>query len=59
MIGRSFIVKNAKSFSKHNEKDFAWKFLTVTEKSSTSKNQNDFTQLWRQWLHVYSKSNSI
>jgi len=29
------------------QKNFAWKFLTVTEKSQQY--QNDFTQLWRQW----------
>jgi len=46
MIGRDFIIKTAESFSEHNTKYFAWKFLIVTSKSS--KKRNDFTQLWRQ-----------
>jgi len=47
MIGR-IIVKNAINFSKYKAKSSPWKLLT--EKSS--KNQNDLTQLWRQWLSL-------
>jgi len=50
--------KNSESFSEYNAKNSAWRFITVTEKSS--KNRNDFTQLWRQWsCTVYSKSRFI
>jgi len=41
MIGGKFIVRNAEIFYEHNAKKFAWKFFTVTEKSS--KNRSDFT----------------
>jgi len=30
---RNFIVKIAKKFSKHNAKNYAWKFLIITVKS--------------------------
>jgi len=42
-----FLQKNVKRFSEHKPKNYAWKFLTATEKSS--KSWNNFTQLWRQW----------
>jgi len=45
MIGRNFIAKNAEIFFE-NAKHFAWKFLTVTEKSW--KILFEFTQSWRQ-----------
>jgi len=52
MISRSFIVKIAENFS---EKNFSWKFLTVTNRKkieiiSLSYDVND---------HVYSKSKSV
>jgi len=47
MIGRNFIVNKMLKISLNTTQKFAWKFLTVSEKSS--KNWNDFTQLWRQW----------
>jgi len=51
MIGGNFILKNVGKLSKHNAKNFAWKFLTVTEMISSLRcDVND---------HVYSKSNSI
>jgi len=37
MIGRNFIIKNSERFSERNAKNFAWKFLTVTKKSSKKK----------------------
>jgi len=45
MIDRKVWCKNF--FSEHNgsAKNIAWKFLTVTRKSS--KKRNVFTQLWR------------
>jgi len=33
MIGRNFIDKYVETFSEHSAKNFAWKFLDVTEKS--------------------------
>jgi len=33
IIGRNFVVKNAKTISEHNAITFTWKFLIVTEKS--------------------------
>jgi len=34
MIDRNFIAKMQKIFSEHNAKNFAWKVLTIIEKSS-------------------------
>jgi len=56
MIGRD-LMQNVENFSEYNAKNFAGKFLTVTEKSSKKKNEmislgydaND---------HVYSKLKS-
>jgi len=48
MIGRIFVkIPKKKKILNTIQKIFAWKFLTVTEKSS--KKRNDFTQLWRHW----------
>jgi len=54
MIGINLIVKHAENFPENNAKNFAWKFITVTEKSS--KNRNNFLRLWRQVFTQSQKS---
>jgi len=57
MIGKNFVMENKESFSKHNEKPFAGKFLTVAGKSS--QNRNDFAFKYDVNDHIYSKPKSI
>jgi len=54
-IGRNFIVKIRKKFSKHNAKNFAWKFLTVIKNHQ----KPEMISLSYDNDHVYLKSKSI
>jgi len=46
-IGRNSVVKNFEGLSECNAKNFAWKFLTVTEKSQNKRKY--FIHVWRKW----------